>query len=248
VEEKVLCRFAPGFSIHLPSSCVLTSDGGQVIATGTDSASPKGQKREQILIWDVAEYRDRAARLMKKPPSRDWDKRVEALFKQRYLVEEPDLQKRRLAYEDMAAANRAMVALAAYPEKAPGLLARKLGPPLDRKQVLQWIQDLDSSSFPKRQEAVRQLARRGGLVEPYLKQALASKTTLEQKKRLEGLLKEVEGKKGAEEFGWLRALDVLEHVNTKEARKLLQAIAAGSYGPVYQESARGAWRRLRQRP
>jgi WD40 repeat protein len=127
-------------------------------------------------------------------------------------------------------------------------LAREEGGP-DRKKVKQWIADLDSDDFTKREEATKALEKLGPAAEDALRQALEGKPSLEAKVRLERLLKRL-GSAGALTAGQqrdVRAVRVLEQAGTPAARKLLHALVKESPGWWASREAKEALGRLERR-
>jgi hypothetical protein len=133
-----------------------------------------------------------------------------------------------LASDDAAKAYRGVWLLARHPAQSVPLLREQLpaARAIDaetRKRVERLLTDLDSEEAMVRDRAALELAKRGGEIEPILRKALTGHPSLEQRKRIERLLERLEGEKVT--LG--RALEVLEHANTLEARQLLEALAGG---------------------
>ncbi|GIW78554.1 MAG: hypothetical protein KatS3mg105_0361 [Gemmatales bacterium] len=105
-------------------------------------------------------------------------------------------------------------------------LKKKLKPqrPPERQKVENLIRDLDSNSFQKRDQATRQLRALGPAVVGMLMKAQASPASLEQKKRLEALIKELSTGPVAQAK---RALTLLVSVGTKEAKSIVHELAKG---------------------
>jgi hypothetical protein len=113
-------------------------------------------------------------------------------------------------------------------------LARKV----DDKQIVQLIGELDSDQFQRRSDATEKLTRMGEEAEPALKAALAGKSTLESRMRVEKILAAVQSHPfTTEQLRHLRALEVLQHINTSDARQVLQAIAQGAPGTLTTEAS-----------
>jgi hypothetical protein len=151
-----------------------------------------------------------------------------------------------LSGADAAKAYRAIWACAERPELACRMLTDKIGGPvvLDVQQVRQWIHLLDSSVFTERDMATRELSARGRLVEPWLQEARASSKSLETRKRIERLLRDIPQEPTAEEVARLRALQVLELINNADARAALRTWANGAPGARLTEDAKAALARL----
>jgi hypothetical protein len=91
------------------------------------------------------------------------------------------------------------------------------------------LADLDGDSFEAREAAVKRLKELGLQAEPALRAALQAKPSLEQKRRIEALLAElvVVPPPTPEELRQLRAVIVLERIDSPEARHLLEELAKG---------------------
>jgi hypothetical protein len=76
---------------------------------------------------------------------------------------------------------------------------------------------------------MHELERLGKSVEPLLREVLQGKPSPEVKRRVERLLGQVKGPfVSGEMLRALRAVEVLEHMATPEARQLLEALARGT--------------------
>ncbi|MBI3407297.1 MAG: WD40 repeat domain-containing protein [Planctomycetes bacterium] len=135
---------------------------------------------------------------------------------------------------DLSGAGRqaydAVWALTRAPKQSVPFLAEKVQPakPLDMKQVRQWIADLDSDQFAKRDEAWKRLAPFGEDIESELRKALEGKPTLETQRRLEKLLEAALHSRSPEKRRDLRAVWVLQLINATAAKGLLRTIANGA--------------------
>lgn len=151
-----------------------------------------------------------------------------------------------LADEDTARAYRAMQALVRDPATAVPLLRRlRPRPTPDAARLAQLIKDLDSPQFATRQEAFAELEKLGGVAGAALKKALEGNPGLEVRRRIDELLSRFERGRlsGADVQGW-RALEVLEHIGTPEAKEVLAKLADGPAGHLITEEARAALNRL----
>jgi WD40 repeat protein len=135
-----------------------------------------------------------------------------------------------LAGEDAGRAYAAVWRLTEAGEAAVPFLARHLRPTsaADPKKVRQLIEDLDSDAFDVRERASRQLAELGSAAEPALRQALGKDPSAEVKRRLEALLSRPTGFDNSPDARrCLRAVQVLERIGSKEARRVLDGLASG---------------------
>jgi hypothetical protein len=89
------------------------------------------------------------------------------------------------------------------------------------------IAELDSEDFRRRQHASGELETLAEASAPQLRQALARKPSLEARRRIAALLESLDGPPVGEPLRALRAIEVLEHIGTVEARRLLQELAGG---------------------
>ena len=122
-------------------------------------------------------------------------------------------------------------------------------PVLDPQQLARWIADLDSEVFAQRQEAEESLDRAGDQAGPALRKSLAGSLSLEARRRIERLLHKLEPPAvlTGEPLRTLRAVQVLEGVNSAAAVRLLQELARGGAGAQLTDEAAAALTRLGQR-
>src|SRR5262249_46916303 len=133
-----------------------------------------------------------------------------------------------LAEADAARAYRAVWDLAAAPEALPFLKQRLAPVPApDARRLQKALADLDSESFARRQQAMREGEKAADLAGPALRKLLESRVTLETRQRVQQLLAKVATPSG-EQLRQLRALEALEHAGTPEARRVLEAAARGA--------------------
>ncbi len=107
-----------------------------------------------------------------------------------------------------------------------------------------WIVDLDSSRFAIRDKAEKELARLGDAAEGSLRKALAAKPSPEARRRIENLLK---NRGGAGGIRSLRAVELLEHMDTPLARKALETIAQAAADARLASEAKAAGTRMARR-
>jgi RNA polymerase sigma factor (sigma-70 family) len=137
--------------------------------------------------------------------------------------------------------------LAARPEVALPLLQERLKPavPLDLTEadIPDLIKRLGSESFPERERASRDLRRLGTRAIPYLQKTMANPPSLEVGRRAEALLKDV-GRPDPALARHSRSVELLEHLASPAARRVLRALAGGAPGQALTEQAQAALRRL----
>jgi RNA polymerase sigma factor (sigma-70 family) len=152
-----------------------------------------------------------------------------------------------LLSEDAGRAYAAVWRLAEAPAASVPFLRARLQPVPEAqlREIRQRIADLGSATFAVRQKAFARLKDLGPAAEPALRVALAKEPPLEVRRRLEQLLEGVTARPASGDWlRTLRALAVLEHANTPEARRLLRELADGAQGAWLTREARAACARL----
>jgi RNA polymerase sigma factor (sigma-70 family) len=156
---------------------------------------------------------------------------------------------RALADEDARTAYAAMRRLAAVPKDAVALLRQRVTPVArpDEKRLAKLLADLDSQQFEVRDAAQAELAKVGETALPACRAALQAATSLELRRRLEGLMDQFAAetsKPSPERLRLLRSVEVLEMAGTAECRTLLQQLADGAPGAQLTEEAQTNLQRL----
>ncbi len=154
-----------------------------------------------------------------------------------------------LAGTDAVRAYQAIRKLAATPSSAVPMLRKFLRPipSLDEKQLAELVAALDSDDFAKREKATAELQRLGAQAVPAYRKALEGKPSLESRRRVEDLLEKAHSaywNVSGEHLRSLRAVEVLESIDTQEAREVLRMLAAGAAGVRLTEEAKAALERL----
>ena len=94
-------------------------------------------------------------------------------------------------------------------------------------------------------EAEAALEQLADSAEPALRQALAGRTSLEMRRRLERLLEKLQQKEVAPEYlRMLRVVEVLEHHGTPAAREVLLTLAGGVAEARLTQEVQAALKRL----
>ncbi len=162
-----------------------------------------------------------------------------------------DALSRDLASPDAVRGRRAIETLAGERAQALAMLRQHAKPVAapDSAQVAQWIADLGSDDFDRRNRAASALERLAELAGPALRKAAATAATLEARRRIEGLLQKLEdsGPLTGERLRTVRVVQVLESIATPEARKVLEPLARGAAGARLTIEARAALERLASR-
>jgi hypothetical protein len=205
---------------------VAFSPDGRTLASGHYNGT--------ALLWDVGPSPEGPRRTMPRGGERD------ALWAD-------------LTGTDAAKAYRAGWVLREGGDSAVALLRERLrpSPPVSAERLRRLIADLDSADFRTRQDASAELERLGVRTEAALREALDHPPSLEARRRLEALLQEARRRRfafSAEEVGQRRAVAVLGHIGSQDARRLLQRLAEGDPAARQTEAARAALRRLEGRP
>ena len=152
-----------------------------------------------------------------------------------------------LGSPDAAKGQAAVWALAAAPRDSVPFLAKHLRPAVlpDNEQLTRSIADLDSVVFADREKASRELERQGELAESRLRKALEDNPSPEMRRRIEALLNKLQGPlTSPESLPSIRAIEVLEHIGSREARQLLQKLADGAAEARQTREAKAALQRL----
>src|SRR5262249_23511320 len=136
-----------------------------------------------------------------------------------------------LADADARRAYAAVWQLADVPEAAAVAFFRQHLKPAegpDPEKVRQHIKDLHSDTFAVRAKAFEQQEHLGSAAGPALRKALEQTPSTEVRRRLESLLPRPPGLvRSPEVLRRLRAIQVLERLASKDARRLLGELAQG---------------------
>ncbi len=155
-----------------------------------------------------------------------------------------------LASEDAAASYRAMQALAYDPSRSLPYLRQRLHPVaiVEEERLARLIADLDSDRFEVRDKATVELEKIGEAALHAMQKALDSQPTLEKRRRLEQMIEKQEREApSGERLRIGRALEVLEHIGSPEARQVLRTLATGAPGAFLTREAEAALERLAHR-
>jgi hypothetical protein len=156
-----------------------------------------------------------------------------------------------LADGDGKAAHAAFWALVEHGPKAVALIGERVkpAPAVSADQVGKHISALNSSKFAERETATKALQEAGPAAGPALREALKDPPSEEARGRLDRLLALAEGERppDADDRRRLRAVAVLERINSPEARELLVKLAGGAPGAWLTTDAAAALERARLR-
>jgi hypothetical protein len=210
---------------HQANAHALTfSPDGKRLAAGGDEGT--------ILVWDVTGLRSGSDAGPSQPSNRDlatiWDG---------------------LADDDASRAYDAMCRLIHCPAQALSFLRERLRPAAaaDPMSVRRLLADLDSDEFDVRERASQALGKMGGQAESALNQFLKGNPSAEARKRAERVLAKIDADPTGEALRALRAIEVLEHIGTPEASRLLKSLADGAPEARLTREAKAALQRLEKR-
>jgi hypothetical protein len=218
----VLCEL-PGHEAAV-TSLAFAADGKRLASGSMDST---------VLLWDVAAVRSAAPA----PPAGLTPARAQALWQD-------------LGGADAEKAFQAVAALSRHPDEAVALLQAKLRPvaPPEPARLQRLLQDLGDERYAVRERATHRLEELGELAAPALRELLAGKPSVEARQRAERLLGRLGGPvSGPPVLAAYRGIEVLEHVATPEARRVLEALAGGAPGHRITQEARASLERLARR-
>jgi sugar lactone lactonase YvrE len=224
--DLATCQQLPALPGHASTiSAISVTHDGRRLATGSHDGT--------ILIWEFPDRRDddkiHTAGLSSKELEKRWND---------------------LATDDAGRAYQAIWSLAAVPAQTLLLLKTHLQPapvpdPSLGKRITRLVAELDSDDFAVREKATHELEKLGGSAVSVLSHALAGKPSVEARHRMETLLGKLAPKKSL--LQQQRAVEVLEHIGTREARKVLELMRQGASDAGLAENAKAALERLAKR-
>jgi RNA polymerase sigma factor (sigma-70 family) len=197
--------------------CVFSPDGRLVLSASSDTT---------ILVWDLElPLEQRPQELTAKALASLWHDLGDA---------------------DAGIADRAIWRLVAAPKQALPLLQKNLPPtPAPDPAWRAWVKDLGSEKFAVRDKASRDLEALEEQAYPLLKEALAASPPLEMRQRIERLLDRLKYPLTSPKMiRAVRAVEILEHIGTAQARQVLYELAQGGPGARLTEEARASLQRL----
>jgi hypothetical protein len=114
----------------------------------------------------------------------------------------------------------------------------------DPRELGQRISALDHGRFAVREQAVKELEEIGDVAMPALRKALVDNPTLEVRKRVDQLLRKLEGPATGRVLRGIRAVGILEYVGSAEAKEVLESLAKGAPRSRITQEARDALKRF----
>jgi WD40 repeat protein len=153
-----------------------------------------------------------------------------------------------LAADDAAKGYGAIHALRTDAAIALPLFGKHLRPAqaVDAKHLDELIRGLDADEFAVRDKAVRELEKWGESAESALRRALRGTPALEVRRRIDQLLEKLVCPTG-DTLRQVRAVEVLEHIASPEARQLLHKLADGAPEARQTHEAKAALERITHR-
>jgi WD40 repeat protein len=203
---------------------VMSPAGGKAASSGQDG---------HVMVWNYAE----------RPGSGSSNELTPAQAKELWND---------LASTDSQRAFNAVLSLANDPVRALAYFEKQLEPVkpppnVEGKQIARWIEDLDSDSFDVREEATRKLKQAGVAADEALRLTLKTAPSLEAKNRIETLLNNLERQElTADELQQIRALQVLEMINSPQTRSLVAKLAKGDRAAVLTREAQQVLERCKR--
>jgi hypothetical protein len=154
-----------------------------------------------------------------------------------------------LGNTDAAQAYQTMTRLTAASGHTVAFLKQRTQPMVETQaRVARLIKEMDSRKYADRARAAREIEKYGELALPALHQALEGTPSVEVRLRIEQLSRKLQKTDEEPRFSirmqLLRAVEVLEHIGTPEARGLLAALAKGLPTDWGQREAGAALARL----
>jgi hypothetical protein len=201
------------------------SPDGRLLVTGSEDGT--------ALVWDMTARRGSTADAAPLTPERR------------------DQVWKDLAHPSPAVAYRAVADLLAMPKDCLALFEQRLYPPAapGKARVARLIADLASDDAATAQGANAELESLGKAAVPFLVRALGEASSAAQRQRLEQLIARAHSSTVlADSLRAVRAVEVLERMNTPAAKRKLEQLAAGDPSARLTREAKASLERLSQRP
>ena len=226
--EKLLEYPGPGpfnetLGIGYGNKNAFSFDGQRVVTGLMDST---------ILVWDVS-----PARWQRKP------------FAPKLTKKELDACWQDLTSGNGGKAHKALWNFVAGGEPSLHFLKEQVKPAakVDPKRMQKLIADLASERFAVRDAAHRELRAAGEQATTLLRAGLKESSTLEIRRRIQGVLEVIEQLESPELMRSLRAIQALETIGTPAAQDVLREVAGGAAAARETREAQATLQRLQQR-
>jgi len=118
---------------------------------------------------------------------------------------------------------------------------------MTRGNAKQWITDLDSEKYAVRQAATKELTTAGPQAKVPIEKAIRGNISLEMRRRLEQILRNLSDTPGPETVRTIRAITALERIGSPEAQGVLEGLARGAPGARETEEAKASLEGIAQR-
>jgi RNA polymerase sigma factor (sigma-70 family) len=196
-------------------------DGQTLLSGGGDTT---------LLLWDV--FGNKISERRERPTA----KQMEAAWAD-------------LAGDDASRAYQAARALLATPAETDAFWKDRLHPAaaVDAAKITKLIANLDSKEFAAREQATYDLLTLNRVALPALRKAFKGQLSEEARRRLEQVLQALEGLPATEELRNLRAVEILEHLDTPKAREILESLAKGEPEARVTDAAKASLERVTRR-
>jgi WD40 repeat protein len=147
-----------------------------------------------------------------------------------------------LGGSDAVKAFKAIWCLTTTPRETIAFLREHLRPVHreDAARIERLILDLDGDRFAIREKATQELQGLADLAEPALRRRLAAQPSLEAQRRIESMLQRLDPVTDPGRLRGLRAIEVLDHIGSREARALLEQLAGGAADSRLTQEAKAA--------
>jgi WD40 repeat protein len=156
-----------------------------------------------------------------------------------------------LAAADGAVAHRAINLLVDTPRETVEFLRARLKQiaAVEPQHLTRLVAALDDEEYNVRSDAENELGRIGEQASGALNQALSDSPSLEKERRLKRLVDSLDAPlRQPDEVRAVRAVEVLERINTAEARRLLESLTKGDANARLTREARASLQRFAARP
>jgi hypothetical protein len=204
------------------TALAFTPDGRALASTGRDL---------RCFVWDLTGLRTGNA-----APAKHTEAELRGLWT-------------KLSLGDAQTAYRAGWLLADTPADSVAFLKEQIAPAnvLDLELVARLLKQLDDRNFKVRRAAAAELEAIGPRVRPHLQKALGDDPSAEVRRQI-GMIQSAlsDGGPGRDAVRGIRAVEVLERIGTKEAKQLVETLAAGLAGAPQTDAAKEAlarWKR-----